>query len=307
MNKWLGIQEFVTTVDLSSMSKAANILRTTKSSVSKRITALEHRLGVMLIHRSNRTICLTTEGQLYYERSRQLLKQLDDNDEHLKEQHSELYGKLTLSLPPGINETLIIPVITKFKERHSQVEFNLHFSNRRVDMVQERFDVALRLAKTIEPNLIAKKLCTRPYHLCATEKYLSTHSEPKHPLDLQSMNCLVFTEFAHSNTVTWSFKNKYSGEKVVITPLANITSNTVSSLVNASMLNTGIVYCSEFFVGSHIMSNSLRSIMKNWICEEQTLWAVFPNRNALSRRARAFIDFVDNISLDDTALTNVCN
>jgi DNA-binding transcriptional LysR family regulator len=292
MDKWVGILEFVKTIELGSMSKAAETLGIAKASVSKKISYLEERLGILLIHRNNNKVTPTKNGEVYFERSRQLLKSLNENDEVLLDQNNDLKGDINISLPLGLGD-FFIPYMVSFKNTYPRVNFNLNFSVRRVDMISEKYDLSFRLASKLDLNVVAKKIWERPFCLCATPKYIDSHGIPQHPFELRERDCLVYSEHIDSKFEPWAFENSADKKRIVIEPRATIRSDCVNSLVSACSNHAGIIYCSQFFVSELLNKQKIHRFMDEWIAGTNTLWVIFPDRKALTKRSRAFIDHIE--------------
>ncbi|OZG70361.1 hypothetical protein BTA51_26325 [Hahella sp. CCB-MM4] len=291
MDKWIGIQEFVTATKYGSFTSAAEYLGTTKSNISKKITYLETRLGVTLLHRSNRRLVLTSAGEVYFEHSAKLLKTLEQNDQLVIETQEHLSGPIVISLPPGIGESLLMEPICKFQQLHPDVTFVTNVSIQCIDLVEQPFDLAFRLSPTIDPNLIARPLRRAPYRLCASPRFIKTHS-PNEIQDITRLPCLAYSDQLSPKSVAWSFKNPQNQQAFQLEINACIYSDSVTTLVQACHKHAGILFCSDFFVAKHIAEGSLVSLFEEWINNENQLWLVYPDRKSVKRRVRAFIDFV---------------
>lgn len=291
MKAWNGLQEFVSCVEFGSMAKAAENLGITKSSVSKRISQLEDKLNKKLFYRKSNSLYLTHHGELIYAKSKEVFASLNELEDILNDSNHSPEGKISVSMPLGVGENLIQPVIIAFCKKFHHVTFNLNFSVRRVDMVKEEFDLSFRLASHLDDDIVGKKLMCRPYHLIASAEIIEQYGVPSSPEELSKYPCLGYVEKHQQGVSYWPFKNKKNCKVTNFRPNPIICSNSIDSLVMACLSGAGILYCSEFFVVKYLQNGQLQSVLNDWIIEYNTLWLTFPCSLSLSHQSRAFVDY----------------
>lgn len=285
-----GLREFVFCVEFGSMAKAAENLGITKSSVSKRIAQLEKRFNKKLFYRKNNSLHLTRYGELAYEKSKKIFASLNELDDIFNDSDYIPEGELSISMPIGVGESLIQPIIVSFQKKYPLVKFNLNFSVRRVDMAKEGYDISFRLASQMDEDIVAKRLLHRPYHLVASPEFFNHFGSPNDPENLLKYPCLSYSEKRWQGVKSWRFKNKITNTSVDFNPNPVICSDSVDSLVIACINGAGLLYCSEFFIVEHLQNGKLQSVLQNWITDHNTLWITFPSSLTLTHRARIFID-----------------
>ncbi|MEM9103060.1 MAG: LysR family transcriptional regulator [Pseudomonadota bacterium] len=293
MQEWIGLAEFVSVVNNGSMSKAADELGITKSSVSKRIAQLEHRLQIQLLHREANGVNPTREGDGLFKKSLPILEQLNEINRVLLSKNSDYEDEIRVSLPLGVGENLLQPIFSAFQISYPSVRVLLHYSTRQVDIVNEGYDLCFRLSNSPKESEVAKKLWQRPLHLCASSGFIRKYNAPDHPEQLAQLPCLAYCEDIKNPVKEWSFKNSLTGEEVSVTPKIVMGSDSVDSLVRSCAQEVGILYCSEFFIHERLQAGCLFPVLTDWVNGTNTLWLAFPTAKSLSKIARLFVDFTE--------------
>lgn len=291
MNKWIGIEEFIATINTGSLSQAAIKLSTSKSNISKKIAQLETRLSTKLVYRHKQRIALTAIGQIYYKQAIKLLDDLHQADTSISNEQNLMIGDIKLLVPPGITEALLVNLIHDFRQEYPQVTFSFVSSVSQMSLIDSQADLAFRYSPAIDDHLIARPLFNNRYRLCASPDFFQTHGLPEHPNELTQLNCLNYCSDLNQSARQWGFQHHSQTEKTMITPNIITQSDSVNSLVQLCLLGSGILYCSHFFVRHALKNGQLVSILDDWILDNNQLWLVYLDRQALSKRVKIFIEY----------------
>jgi DNA-binding transcriptional LysR family regulator len=289
MDRFEDLQAFVAVVEAGSFTAAAERLDTAKSAVSRRISSLEERLGVQLLHRTTRTLNLTETGGSFYEHSARILADLEEAESAAQQEHGELRGTLRVALPLSFGVRHMCKPIAVFSKRHPGIQFDLDLNDRRIDLVEEGMDVAVRIGHLRDSSLIARKLFDVRVVVCAAPHYLKTHGAPRSPEDLRDHDCLVYSNLAEPETWRWRGEN---GEERAVKVQAVMHSNSGDFLTNAAAHGQGIVIQPTFLAADAIRRGNLVPILENYSWPVSPAYAVYPPTRHLSYRVRAFIDFL---------------
>ena len=203
MDKFEDLQAFVAVVEAGSFTAAGERLDTAKSAVSRRISGLEERLGVQLLRRTTRTLNLTDTGQSFYEHAARILADLDEAESAAQQDHGELRGTLRVALPMSFGVRHMCKPIAAFSKRHTKIRFDLDFNDRRIDLIEEGVDLAVRIGHLRDSSLIARKLFDVRTVVCASRPYLAAHGEPESPEDLHNHDCLVYSNLPDPDVWRW--------------------------------------------------------------------------------------------------------
>ena len=196
MDKFEDIQAFITVVDAGSFTAAAEKLGSAKSAVSRRVSALEERLGVQLLHRTTRVLNLTETGRSFYEHGTRILADLKEAEAAVQQEHGELRGTLRFAWPLSFGVRHMCGPIATFSKQHPKVKFDLDLNDRRVDLIEDNFDLALRIGRLTDSSLIVRRLFDVRAVVCASPHYLNVHGVPQTPDDLQDHQCLVYSNLS---------------------------------------------------------------------------------------------------------------
>lgn len=289
--KLQGLYEFVAVAQTQSFTLAAKRLNLSVAQVSRQISALEQHLTVKLFYRSTRKVTLTEEGQIYFDRCVHIVDLVEEAQQALSAAHSEPKGKIKLTAPVTYGEQVILPLVTAFARQHEQVTIDAHLTNRQVNLVEQGFDLAIRIGDLADSNLMAKKLCQRQTYFCASPEYLSQQGEPLSPNQLSSHNCLLGT-LAH-----WRSHYKGSDDKLKVG--GNIRYNSGTALLDAAIAGVGIVQLPDFYVLDAIKLGKLTPILVDFQPKPEGIWLVYPYNRQLTSKVRFLIDFLHD-ALSDT-------
>jgi DNA-binding transcriptional LysR family regulator len=289
MHRFQELQAFVAVVETGSFTAAAERLDTAKSAVSRRVSALEERLGVQLIRRTTRKLNLTDTGQSFYEHSARILADLDEAESAVLQQHGELRGTLRVALPMSFALRHMSEPVAEFSRRHPRVKFDFDLNDRRVDLLQDGMDLALRIGRLQDSTLIARRLFDVRAIVCASPTYIEQHGIPETPDDLVSHRCLVYSNVPDPGR--WTYRDAASAQHVVDVN-ATMLASSGDFLGEAAVNGQGIVLQPTFIAGDRIHSGELVRILEDYEWPIAPAYVVYPPTRHLSYRVREFIDFL---------------
>jgi DNA-binding transcriptional LysR family regulator len=289
MHRFEELQAFVAVVETGSFTAAADRLDAAKSAVSRRVSALEDRLGVQLLRRTTRRLNLTDTGRSFYEHSARILADLDEAEAAVLQEHGELRGTLRIALPLSFGLHHMCEPVARFSRQHPRVHFDLDLNDRRVDLVQEGMDLALRIGRLSDSSLIARKLFDARTVVCAAPAYLEKHGVPETPDDLATHRCLVYSNIADPDR--WAYWHK-DGKRDDAHVNSTLTASNGDFLEEAAKQGLGIVMQPTFIAGEAICNGELVPILQDYEWPVTPAYAVYPPTRHLSYRVRAFIDFL---------------
>lgn len=289
MRRFDELQAFVAVVEAGSFTAAAERLDAEKSAVSRRVAALENRLGVQLLRRTTRKLNLTDTGRAFYEHGARILADLDEAETAVMQQHGELRGAIKLALPMAFAIRHMGEVVAAFARRHPHVEFELDLNDRRIDLIDEGADLALRIGHLEDSNLIARRLFEARTVVCASRDYLDRRGVPAEPGDLRNHDCLVYGNLAEPGK--WLFRDR-DGSQQFVDVGGTISATSGEFLGELAAQGLGIVMLPTFLAGERIRAGELVPVLSGVEWPASGGYAVYPPTRHLSYRVRAFIDFL---------------
>lgn len=289
MRRFDELEAFVTVVETGSFTAAAERLDAAKSAISRRVATLEDRLGVQLLRRTTRSLNLTDTGRSFYEHSARILADLDEAEAAVLQEHGELKGSLRVALPLSFGVRHMAGPIAEFSQRHPRVSFDLDLNDRRIDLLQEGVDLALRIGRLRDSSLIARKLFDARTVVCAAESYLEHRGVPQTPDDLATHQCLAYSNVADPGR--WVYTDSEGVRSHVRVNIA-LSASSGDFLREAAIEGLGIVMQPTFIAGEKILAGELVPILQDYEWPTTPAYAVYPPTRHLSYRVRAFIDFL---------------
>jgi DNA-binding transcriptional LysR family regulator len=289
MDTVAAMRVFVRVAQRAGFAAAARELRVSPAAVTKQIAALEARVGARLLERTTRRVALTEAGRVYLERCLECVQTFDDAEASMSELSVAPRGKLRISAPVDLHAHLATLIAT-FVRMYPQVTVDLQLSNRIVDLVDERFDLAIRAAGTLDGGYVARPLAALRLGICASPAYLRKHGRPRKPAELARHRALVFGETATSERLLFERGGKQT--RVELVPA--VTSNSGDALREMAIAGLGILPAvPTFVVHAAIESGRLEPLLREWtLLPHPKLWAVYPNRRFLPANVRLFVDAV---------------
>ena len=279
---------FARVVETRSFSGAARDLGLSKSLVSKRVTQLEHSVGARLLNRTTRNMSLTEAGAMFYEHCARIVSELEEAKLAVGRLHSEPRGVLKITASVAFGTLHIAPMLAEFLPLYPKLKIDMAITDRFVDLAEEGYDVAVRIAKEPAPNLVARRLAAVNRQICATPEYFKRHGVPKTPTDLERHNCLTYTYFNPQDP--WRLRGP-EGD-ISVPASGDLRVNDDEALSQAVLGGLGIALLPTFIVGKELQNGKLQAVLSDYVPLEQHIYAVYlPNRQ-LSAKVRAFIDYI---------------
>jgi DNA-binding transcriptional LysR family regulator len=288
MDRFLEMQTFNAVVDAGSFVKAADALAMSKAAVSRYVVDMETRLGVRLLHRTTRRLSLTDEGQIFYGRSKELLAELAEAEDEITSRSDAASGLLRINAPFTFGVLHLAPLWGAFRAQHPKVKLDVTLADRLVDLVEEGYDVAIRIAKLENSSLVSKRLATTRMVLCASPQYLKLHGSPMQPGELAQHSVISYSYL--STRDEWHFKGPQGPVSVKTKPC--IHTNNGDTCRAAALASHGIILQPSFLVGDDLASGALVELMPEFRSLEIGIYAVYPSRKHVSPKVRALIDFL---------------
>jgi DNA-binding transcriptional LysR family regulator len=282
------MRTFAAVVDTGSFVRAADALQVSKTAVSRLVGDLEGRLGVRLLHRTTRKLSLTAEGEVFHVRCKELLAAVDEAEAEVTSSAEEAIGPLRLNVPVSFGLLHLAPLWPAFLRQHPRVTLDVTLSDRIVDLVDEGYDVAVRIAQLPSSSLISRKLTTTRLVLCASPQYLRRHGAPAQPSELA--HHAVFTYTLLTTGEQWSFDGPDGPVSVKVTP--RMRSNSDDTCCAAALQHQGIVLQPSFMVDTHLRSRALVEVLPQYRSLELGVYAVYASRKHVTPKVRVLIDFL---------------
>jgi DNA-binding transcriptional LysR family regulator len=291
MDSFSDIGLFTVIAKQGNMAAAARELGVTPPVVSRRLASLEQRLGVRLMNRTTRRLSLTPEGEAYLVDGARILEQLQSLEHRISGGSSQPQGTLRVAATLGFGREYIAPVLSKFSSRHSQVEVQLHLSDRPFNIIEQGLDIAIRFGELSDSRLTARLLARNRRLLCASPAYLKRAGTPEHPRELGRHNCIFIRE-ADETYGTWHLKSGAQHESLKVR--ANLSTNDGSSALAWALKGHGILLRSQWDIAEHLRHKRLVPVLKDWHTPNADIYAVFHTANQLPAKVRAAVDLLAN-------------
>ncbi len=280
---------FVRVVDAGSFTAAAEALGISQPVVSKSVTRLEERLGARLLNRTTRRLSLTEAGAELYRRSQHALKQIEDAELEVTRFQTEPRGTLRVNAPMSFTILHLAPVVHEFVARFPGVRLDLNLDDRFVDIVEEGYDLIVRIGRLADSTLVARRITQCRLAICASPSYLKQHGEPQTPDDLLNHNCLMYT--LGSSPRAWRLVSPDGEERMVPLRGSVALNNGLAQRVLA-LNGVGIVMLPTFYIGDDLRAGKLKCVLSDWLPQDAAVYAVYAERRNLSPKVRAFVDFL---------------
>jgi len=279
---------FARVVAAGSLSAAARDLGLSPALVSRKLAALEARLGVRLVHRTTRRLHLTVEGARYFDACSRVLAEIEEANAEVSRGRAEARGALKVALPASFGHQHVAPLIPKFAERYPKVELALSLSDRSVNVMDEGFDVAVCIADLRDSSLAARRLAPNRRVVCASPAYLAAHGAPRTPEDLAKHNCLVVSDF----TANWEYKTR-DGRSTSVRVQGRYACDNWEVLRQWALAGLGIALKSTWDVYHQLEDGSLVELLPDYVFHSDVaIYAVYPHRRFLPAKTRVFIEFL---------------
>ncbi|MDB1125819.1 LysR family transcriptional regulator [Vibrio algarum] len=285
-----GMAIFAQVVKLGSFTLAADVSGHSTSYISKEVSKLEARLGVRLLHRTTRSLSLTPEGELYYQRCQQIIEDAEQAENAIIGKQGEPHGLLRVSCPMSYGLSNLSPVLSRFIDGYPKIKLDLELNDRKVDLISDGFDVVIRAAQRLEDSsLISRKITRSEALVLASPRYLSKHGTPKHPYDLDRHKIISYSNLKQPNV--WIFDD-VNGEQIQVHVDSHVLTNNSMLEVELAVADQGIFRIPRFALKDELETGKLVELFENWPKPSIGIYMVYPSRKHMSAKVRSFIDFV---------------
>ncbi|WP_416795361.1 LysR substrate-binding domain-containing protein [Ciceribacter azotifigens] len=282
------MQVFVRVVELGGLAAAARSLDLSPAMVSKHLGHLEKRTGARLLNRTTRQVRVTEAGALYFERCTRVLREIETAEAEAGADSARPQGTLRVTAPTEFGNRQLPVILASFLERHPDIDLVLDLSNRSVDIVQEGFDVAIRIARSLDTGLVGRRMALSRFHLVASPAYLERNGRPQTPAAIADHACLTFA--VPQPWTTWSLERDGREEQVRISP--RMLSTSAEALLQAALAGAGIGLLPSFVCSEALASGDLVPLLDDYDAGALHIHVLFPHLKLLPARTRLFIDFL---------------
>lgn len=283
------IAVFVQVVDSGSFTAAAERLGLSKSVVSKYVTRLEDHLGARLLNRTTRRLSLTEIGRSFYERSQTGLREIEEAEAEVSRLQGAPRGTLRLNAPMSFGILHIAPAIPAFLAQYPDLSIDMNLDDRQIDLVEEGFDLGIRIAELPDSSLVARRLAPCRHVVCGAPGYFKRRGVPRSPEDLRNHNAINFKY--QSSARDWHFISP-DGKAIRVSIAGNIQMNNSLALREALLNEAGLTLTPSFVVGADIRTGKLQAVLSDYKTLELSIYAIYPQHRHLSPKVRAFVDFI---------------
>lgn len=288
MDKYQEMRVFAAVVEAGSFVGASDALEMSKPAVSRCVADLEGRLGVRLLHRTTRKLSLTSEGEVFLARCRDVLSDIEEAEAEITSRSDEATGQLKVSAPVSFGLLQLAPLWAHFMARHPKVMLDVELSDRMVDLVEEGFDVAVRIARLPSSSLISRKLSSARIVLCASPTYLKESGRPKHPSEIPRHAVIAYSLLSMGET--WEFEGPDGHVTVKVKP--RMRTNSGDTCLAVALRHQGLILQPSFLVDEALRSGALVELLPEYRSTELGIYAMYPTRKHVLPKVRLLIDYL---------------
>ncbi|MGF1736429.1 LysR family transcriptional regulator [Photobacterium satsumensis] len=288
MDQLSAMRTFVRVIQTGSFSAAAREQSSSQATVSKKVAALETKLGVKLITRTSRDLSLTQAGAEYYEYCTVLLSEMDEVEAKVRSQVTSPKGILRVAAPAPLGRLLLAPLIVEFIREYPDIQIDMSLEERHVDLVSEGIDIAIRARKLEDSSLVARPLFENPQLLVASPEYITLYGKPKTPVELKQHHCIVYTLKRTLNN--WHFS--HGGDDVSIPVSGPFRSNSGETNLEIALGGLGITQLPIWMVEEHLKEGRLVQVLNEYQSDKIPINAIYPQNRYTPLKVRCFIDFI---------------
>lgn len=284
------MRAFIAVVENQGFSAAARRTGRSKALLSKYVRELEDELGVLLINRTTRQVALTAAGELYLPRASAILADLAVLNEEAREATGEAKGTIRVSAARTFGDAELGLSLVDFAVAHPEIGLEIRLDDKFVNLVEEGFDVAIRMTRLTDSAMIARRLAALDFAIVASPAFLEKHGTPEKPADLEGLPAVI-----DSNARTlynWTFRDPQTGDAIPVNVSGSFVANSPLTVKAATLAGLGISFAPEFIVRQDIESGRLVRLLQPYLPNEAGIYAVFPHRRHLPARTRLFVDFL---------------
>ena len=289
MDKLTGMAVFARVVEAQSFTGAAGQLAMSKSAVSKTVAALEDRLGARLLNRTTRRLALTEVGRAFYERCVRIVAEAEEAELAVTRLQQVPRGTLRVNAPVSFGILHLGPALPDFMLRHPELKVDIEFTDRFVDLIEEGWDLAVRIAALPDSSLIARKLADNDTVVSAAPAYWERRGRPRVPQDLAQHACITYAY--HANPAEWPFADP-DGRRIGVRVAGPLHTNSGDMSLAAARAGLGVVRLPRFICGPDLAAGRLEAVLAEAMPPPPGIFALYPHNRHLSAKVRAFVDFL---------------
>jgi DNA-binding transcriptional LysR family regulator len=289
MDTVAGLQLFIRVVETGSFSKASADQGITQPTATKHVAALEKRLGARLFHRSTRGVTPTEVGALYYEKCKVIARQLEEADSLAALMQSRVQGTLRISTSVAFGRRVLTPMVLRFMQQHPELQVDLSFEDRYVNLVEQGIDLALRMGRLADSTLGARWLGQNPWVLVGAKAYLAEHGTPRTPADLAQHRALVYSTVQGDDR--WAFTGA-DGTTQAVPVKGPLRSNNLSALLAAARNGMGLAILPWYVAHESVKNGSVRPLLERWTLPAQEIHAVYPSPRHVPTKVSGFVNWL---------------
>lgn len=288
MDRFQEMRVFAAVVDAGSFVGAADALGISKAAASRHVADLEARLGVRLLHRTTRRLSLTTEGDLFFARCKDVLQAVGEAEAEISERSGEAVGSLKISAPVSYGVLKLAPLWGGFMAAHPRIALDITLGDRLVDLVDEGFDMAVRVGRLASSSLVSRQLASTRLVLCASRQYLRKHGKPRAPEDLEKHAVLSYSLMAMGDS--WQFTGPDG--PVVVKVQSRLSTNSGDTCRAVALEHQGVILQPSFLVADDLRSGRLVELLPGYRSVELGIHAVYPSRKHLLPKVRLMVEYL---------------
>jgi LysR family transcriptional regulator for bpeEF and oprC len=293
MDQLQAMRVFARVADHGSFARAATTLDMSRAMASSYIAQLEKHLGTRLLHRTTRKVSVSPQGAIYLEHCKRILAEITAADDQLRLARDRPQGRLRVDVPVAFGRYLLLPAIPQFTQRYPDISLEVQFDDRYVDMQREGVDVAVRVGKVRDPDLIAKRIASSRIVTCASPRYLAQAGMPRTPEDLRKFRLIGQLRATSSRPAEWQFKHGADTRSIRL-PMA-VSFNTVEALSISALEGQGIVQQLDLLVGGYVAEGRLVELLREYSCEGPPLSVIYPRATQHLCKVRVFAEFAADL------------
>jgi DNA-binding transcriptional LysR family regulator len=281
------IEIFVLVVETGSFTAAARALGVSKAHVSKQVRALEDRLGARLLNRTTRKVAPTDVGAIFHDRCKRVLEELGEAETAVTDLQTAPRGMLRVTAPMAFGLNYVAPALADFLVENAELRVDMRFNDRRVDLLEEGFDLAIRIGDLPDSSLVARRIAQTCTPVCGSDAYLRRRGTPEAPEDLRQHDCLLYAYQASGQS--WRLRSDRSEATVPVS--GRVVADSGDAIVAAALRGLGLSFVPDFYVAEALAAGKLRRVLPEW-STPTPIWAVYPHSRHLSAKVRLFVEFL---------------
>jgi LysR family transcriptional regulator for bpeEF and oprC len=300
MDRLQAMSVFVRVVESGGFTRAAEVLRMPKATVTTLVQQLEAHLGVKLLNRTTRRVNVTPDGAAYYERCVRILAEVEDTETVLRRTHGAVSGRLRVDVPASFGRRVLMPALPDFVACYPDVRLEVGCGDRPVDLIEEGVDCVVRGGDPGDESLVARRVGELEFVCCATPAYLAAHGVPEHPRDLAQHRCVNYFSSKTGRLFPWDFSR--DGERIELAVDGPVAANDGEAYLAAGLAGLGVFQAVLLDVTELLAAGSVRRVLADWRIDPLPVFVMYPRNRHLSAKVRAFVDWVGDLLERRTAM-----